>query len=287
MAAITTLRTPLGRRVKIIEHGAGAPVVFLHSGVGSAGEWKRVFSLWPDGYQLFAIEAYRDGTGPGVAGRRSLDDYADQVYAVGEHVGGPICLVGFSWGGATALRVGAAATELVASLAVIEPEAYALLRTEDPHAYAEICGLRDRWRAHVRTERWYEAFEEFIDFYNGPGAFARWPPERREGFLAVQRARGDLWDVLFDDSLLAPEALTRVTAPLHVLEGSQTSAVDHAICDVIRRHVPHARHTLIEGAGHMMPLTHPKPLTYALLAGMKRRAPAIVGAGVAEASGIR
>jgi pimeloyl-ACP methyl ester carboxylesterase len=287
MAAITTLRTPLGRRVKIIEHGAGAPVVFLHSGVGSAGEWKRVFSLWPDGYQLFAIEAYRDGTGPGVAGRRTLDDYADQVYAVGEHVGGPICLVGFSWGGATALRVGAAAPELVASLAVIEPEAYALLRTEDPHAYAEICGLRDRWRAHVRTERWYEAFEEFIDFYNGPGAFARWPPERREGFLAVQRARGDLWDVLFDDSLLAPEALTRVTAPLHVLEGSQTSAVDHAICDVIRRHVPHARHTLIEGAGHMMPLTHPKPLTYALLAGMKRRAPAIVGAGVAGASGIR
>jgi pimeloyl-ACP methyl ester carboxylesterase len=287
MAAITTLRTPLGRRVKIIEHGAGAPVVFLHSGVGSAGEWKRVFSLWPDGYQLFAIEAYRDGTGPGVAGRRSLDDYADQVYAVGEHVGGPICLVGFSWGGATALRVGAAAPELVASLAVIEPEAYALLRTEDPHAYAEICGLRDRWRAHVRTERWYEAFEEFIDFYNGPGAFARWPPERREGFLAVQRARGDLWDVLFDDSLLAPEALTRVTAPLHVLEGSQTSAVDHAICDVILRHVPHARHTLIEGAGHMMPLTHPKPLTYALLAGMKRRAPAIVGAGVAGASGIR
>jgi hypothetical protein len=50
------------------------PVVFLHSGVGSAGEWKQVFSLWPEGYRLVAIEAYRDGTGPGVAGCRSLDD---------------------------------------------------------------------------------------------------------------------------------------------------------------------------------------------------------------------
>ena len=267
MAAATILRTPLQRRVKVVEHGAGTPVVFLHSGVGSAGEWKQVFSLWPEGYRLVAIEAYRDGTGPGVAGCRSLDDYADQVYAVAEHVGVSVHLVGFSWGGATALRVAAAAPELVDSLAVIEPEAYALLRTQDADAYTQICGLRDRWRAHVGAGRWYEAYEEFIDFYNGPGSFARWPPPRREAFLAVQQARGDLWDVLFD-GLLTLDALARVTAPVHVVEGSQTSAVDHAICDVVRRHVPHAQHTLIEGAGHMMPLTHPESLTRALLAGL-------------------
>ena len=256
--------------MKVIEHGMGTPVVFLHSGVGSAGEWRRVFSLWPEGSRLLAIEAYRDGSGPRVAGRRSLDDYADQVYAVAEHVGRPVWLVGFSWGGATALRVAAAAPELVDFLAVIEPEAYALLRPPDAAAYAQICGLGDRWRAHVRAGRWYEAFEEFIDFYNGSGSFARWPPPRREAFLAAQRARGDLWDVLFDDDLLTPDALTAVTASLHVIEGSHTSAVDHAICDVVRRHVPHGQHTMIEGAGHMIPLTHPEPLTRALLAGIER-----------------
>jgi lipase len=265
--ATMTLRTPLGSRVKVVEQGAGTPVVFLHSGVGSAGEWKQVFSLWPEDYWLVAIDAYRDGTGPGVTGRRSLDDYADQVYAVAEHVGGSVCLAGFSWGGATALRVAAAAPELVDSLAVIEPEAYALLRTQDAHAYAEICGLRDRWRARVHAGRWYEAFEEFIDFYNGPGSFARWPPSRRDAFLALQQSRGDLWDVLFDDRLLTLDALATVAVPVHVVEGSQTSAVDHAICDVILRHVPHAQHTLIEGAGHMMPLTHPESLTRALLTG--------------------
>ncbi len=287
MAVTTTLRTPLGRRVKVIEQGRGTPVVFLHSGVGSAGEWKQVFSLWPEGYQLVAIEAYRGPSGVAGATRRSLDDYADQVYAVGNHVGTRICLVGFSWGGATALRVAAVAPELVSSLSVIEPEAYALLRTQDPHAYAEICGLRDRWRAHVRMGRWYEAFEEFIDYYNGPGAFAGWPLERREAFLAVQQARGDLWDVLLDDSLLTPEALTWVTAPVHVVEGLRTSGVDHAICDVVRRHVPNVQHTLIEGAGHMMPLTHPEPLAYALLAGIEGPAPAIVSARGAGPSGIR
>ncbi|MBV9311519.1 MAG: alpha/beta hydrolase [Solirubrobacterales bacterium] len=270
VAVARMLRTPLGRQVKVVERGDGTPVVFLHSGVGSAGEWRGVFSLWPEGYRLVAIEAYRDGTGPGTPGRRSLDDYADQVYGVAEHVGGSVRLVGFSWGGATALRVAAAAPELVDSLAVIEPEAYALLHTEDADAYAQICGLRDRWRVHVRAGRWYEAFEEFIDYYNGPGSFARWPPQRREDFLALQQGRGDLWDVLFDDRLLDVAMLATVTAPTHVIEGSQTLAVDHAICEIVRLHVSHARHSLIEGAGHMMPLTHPEPLTRGLLTGIER-----------------
>jgi len=265
VAETSTLRTPLGGRVKVVQQGAGVPVVFLHSGVGSAGEWKQVFSLWPDGFRLLAVDAYRDGTGPGVNGRRTLDDYADQVYAVAEHVGGPVHLVGFSWGGATALRVAAARPELVGSLAVVEPEAYALLRTQDAGAYAELCGLRDRWRAHVRSGRWYEAFEEFVDFYNGPGFFSQWPADRRDAFLAVQQTRGDLWDVLFDEERLNVDVLAGIGAPVHVVEGSATSVVDHAICDVVRRHVPHARHTLVEGAGHMMPLTHPEPLTRAIL----------------------
>jgi pimeloyl-ACP methyl ester carboxylesterase len=235
-----------------------------------------VFSLWPEGYRLVAIDAYRDGTGPGEVGRRSLDDYADQVYAVAEHVGDPVCLVGFSWGGATALRVAVAAPDLVDSLAVVEPEAYALLRTQDADAYAEICGLRDRWRAHVRAGRWYGAFEEFVDFYNGPGSFARWPPPRRDAFLADQRTRGDLWDILFDDDLLTLDALASVSAPVAVVEGSLTSAVDHAICDVVARHVPNAQHTLIEGAGHMMPLTHPESLTRALVAGLTQSYPSML-----------
>src|SRR5690242_5765315 len=94
-AVATILRTPLGRRVKTVEHGARTLVVFLHSGAGSAGEWKQVFSLWPEGYRLLAIDAYRDGTGPVLAGRRSIDDYADQVYAVGEYVGASVCWSGF------------------------------------------------------------------------------------------------------------------------------------------------------------------------------------------------
>jgi lipase len=229
---IALLPVPGGGTVKIVERGAGTPVVFLHSGVGSAGEWREVFSWWPQGHRLIAVDAYRDGTGPGVPGHRTLDEFADQVHAVVEYVGEPVHLIGFSWGGATALHVAATAPVVLASLAVIEPEAYSLLKAGDGPAFAAICRLRDRWRAHVRAGRWYEASEEFVDFYNGPGSFVGWPAARRDAFLDDLRARGDLWDVLFNAPITAA-ALASVTMPVHVVEGSATSAVDRAICAVV------------------------------------------------------
>jgi|1186.fasta_scaffold64752_1 lipase len=257
--------TPAGTSVKLIERvGSGAPLVFLHSGVGSAGEWRQVFDLWPDGHRLVAVDAYGDGAGPGTAGRRTLDDFADQVLGVAEHVGERIHLVGFSWGGATALHVGVTAPHVLASLTVIEPEAYGLLSPADGPAYKTIVALRDRWRDLVRADRWYEAYEAFIDFYNGPGSFAGWPAARRARFLDDQRTRGDLWDVLFK-APLTTETLAAVPLPVHVVEGSATSVVDHTICELVLRHVARPEHTLIEDAGHMIPLTHAAALTRALV----------------------
>jgi lipase len=205
-----------------------------------------------------------DGTGPGAPVRRTLDDFAAQVHAVVMHVRLPVHLIGFSWGGATALHVAATAPAVVASVAVIEPEAYSLLKAEDGPAFAVICGLRDRWREHVRVGGWYEAFEEFVDFYNGPGSFARWPAARRDAFLDDQRARGDLWDVLFDAPITAG-VLASVTVPVHVVEGSATSIVDRAICEAVLGNLRCVEHSVIAGAGHMMPLTHAAELSRALV----------------------
>jgi pimeloyl-ACP methyl ester carboxylesterase len=160
--------------------------------------------------------------------------------------------------------VAATAPTVLASLAVIEPEAYSLLSADDGPAFIALRNLCDRWRAHVRAGDWYAAFEAFIDFYNGRGSFAAWPAARRDAFLEDQRTRGDLWDVLFDAPITAG-SLTSVAVPVHVIEGSATSVVDRAICDAVLRSIPDARHSVIEGAGHMMPLSHAADLTRLLV----------------------
>ena len=60
-------------------------------------------------------------------------------------------------------------------------------------------------------------------------------------------------------------SLASVAAPVHVVEGSATSVVDRAICDAVLGSVQHARHNVIDGAGHMMPLPHPIDLTRVLV----------------------
>jgi lipase len=249
--------------VSVVEEGSGPAVVFLHGGVGNVAEWKPVMARWPGRHRLIGVDTYgADWPGPG--GRRVLDDYADQVRAVADHVGEPLHLVGFSFGGATALQVATTSPSIVASLTVIEPQAYSLLPGEYPEAFATIRAMRDRWREHVAAGRWHEAFAEFLDYYNGPGWFDGWPSQRRRAFLAQQQARGDLWDVLFESPLTA-DALTTIVAPTLVVEGGEAAEVERALCDVVRRHVPACRHVLLEGAGHMMPLTHPGPLIAAVL----------------------
>jgi hypothetical protein len=101
MAAAATLRTPLGRRVKVVEHGTG-----------EAG---------------------------GVPPQRGGERWRVEAGVLA----------------AQPPRVAAAAPERVDALAVVEPEAYALLRTQDADAYTRICDLRDRWRAHVGAGRCY------------------------------------------------------------------------------------------------------------------------------------
>jgi pimeloyl-ACP methyl ester carboxylesterase len=160
--------------------------------------------------------------------------------------------------------VAATTPAVLASVAVVEPEAYSLLTAEDGPAFAAIRSLRDRWRDLVLAGAWSAAVEEFIDFYNGRGSFVAWPADRRDAFIEEQCSRGDLWDVLFD-APVTTASLASVSVPEHVIEGSATSVVDQAICDIVVKNVRHVDYRVIEGAGHMMPLTHAADLTQVLM----------------------
>ncbi len=67
------------------------------------------------------------------------------------------------------------------------------------------------------------------------------------------------------DAPITVGSLASVAVPVHVIEGSATSVVDRAICDAVLRNLRHARRSVIEGAGHMMPLSHAADLTRVLL----------------------
>lgn len=105
------------------------PVVFLH-GAGRSGT-----SAWPGQHHLAADRDCR------FLERLTIGDDPDAVVAdLVARCEAPVHLVGHSYGGATALLMAKARSDLVASLTLVEPAALALC-TKAPHTAAHIATL--------------------------------------------------------------------------------------------------------------------------------------------------
>jgi pimeloyl-ACP methyl ester carboxylesterase len=72
--------------------------------------------------------------------------------------------------------------------------------------------------------------------------------------------------------LLEADGMSSLTAPTLLLRGSNTHEVIGIINDGLARRMPNAESCVVEGAGHMLPITHPKE-TAALLRAHFAKAP--------------
>jgi len=58
------------------------------------------------------------------------------------------------------------------------------------------------------------------------------------------------------NGVLSPGRLEKLSAPVTLVEGSQSAAVISAIHDALASRLPNVSRHTIQGAGHMSPLTH-------------------------------
>lgn len=246
-------RLTVGGRVS----GEGAPVVFLHSGPGSASDWRAVFERFTAGYRLVAVDGFgRGATTDWPADEVHVDQYVELVVGLTRELGGSVHLVGHSYGGAVALRMVATAPELVRSLVVVEPQAYPLLRERDPPMFAEVTQVAETFARAVDEGRAEDAWRGFIDHYGGAGSWHALPVTARERMLRISEAAVRSWAALFTNPITVSD-LTQIGVPTLVIRGAETTAPERRLCEIVADRVPDAREVVVEGAGHMVPLTHP------------------------------
>lgn len=106
-----------GGRVRVLEHGVGRPVLFVHGGPNAGSTWAPVVGRLP-GIRALALD--RPGCGlseplaPGIAAGRTWASMVDvQVAVVEQLVGEPVDIVGSSFGGGCALSLAEARPDLV------------------------------------------------------------------------------------------------------------------------------------------------------------------------------
>ena len=249
-----------GRRISFVETGSGAAIVFLPPGASPAAAWRPVTDELKFRFKTIAVNpsGYADTESFHAEQPMSLDDEAKATLTVIAGVEQPVHLVGHSYGGAVALRLALMCPARFASLTLIEPAAYPLLEEVGEKALAaEIESVNRCYIERVRVGEPESAFRSYFEYYNGTeGAWSRLPEDTRVRLLSIADTVATAL-VAVHASPTKPHDCAAISMPTMLVRGSQTDRVHSRVTQLLAEAIPEARLEIVNGAGHMLSLTHP------------------------------
>jgi pimeloyl-ACP methyl ester carboxylesterase len=237
------------------------PVVALHCSGADGGAWRKLAASLGPWFEITAPNFIGCADRGPWTGERAftLADEARPIIELIDELGGPVHLVGHSYGGGVALKVASARPAAVASLTVYEPSAFHILKqlgARGQAALTEIQEVASAIGSGLVSGAYQEAAARFIDYWNGPGAWAALRPSVRDALVRwLPKAALDFRALLDETTPIA--SYRRLTCPVHILRGQYALGPSRLIAEELARALPQATLDVIAGAGHMGPLTHP------------------------------
>lgn len=240
--------------------GKGPPVVLGHSSTGTGGQWRGLVEHLEGHRRLLVPDHLGYGRTGAWPGEPALFDHEVAIVAaLLDRAGEPAHLVGHSYGGSILTRVALRYTARVRSLTLIEPTLFHLLAPGGRDAeHAEIAAVCDAVVRGVDAGDPVTAARGFIGYWlDDANAFDAMDERVRASVVAGMSKQREEWvHAAFVPAGATPEALAALPMPVQVVAGSRTTAAAAGVVAVLREILPGARHALVEGAGHMSPVTH-------------------------------
>jgi len=245
--------------------GPGPALVILHGITGSHAAFLPLLPALAECAHVYLPDLRGHNLSGHTPGAYQVQDYgADIVAFVQKVVGRPAILAGHSMGGIIAMCVAAQAPEWVRGVFLEDPPLYitGLACLRETWFYGVFTALREQLRQHHAHGG---ALEDLI------GPVGQWPANAQQTMLEVagpeavrlkatelHRMDPSVMDVALAGGFLGsyePDALlAQLRCPVHLLAGEVPYGGAMSADDVQRfvAHVPHAAHTVFEGAGHMI-----------------------------------
>jgi pimeloyl-ACP methyl ester carboxylesterase len=229
--------------------GQGPPLVLVHGTSADHTRWAPVLPL----LEPHVTTVVLDRRGRGASGdaatysiEREFEDVAAVVDAVAETTGGPVHLLGHSYGGTCALGA-ATLTANLASLLLYEP---AWSATEEL-VPAELLGRLDALlRSGERETLLVTFFRELVAMPEHELAAFRSLPAWQRRIEAVHTLPREL-RTLTDGELLDPDRIRAIGVPTLMLLGGDSPEAARLETERIAAHLPDVRSVVLEGQQHI------------------------------------
>ena len=250
-----------GFKIHYVEQGEGPAVVFVHGLVLDHTMFEAQFEDLPERYRCIALDLRGHGRSDSPDGPWSMQDSVDDVIAFVDGVNAAPChLVGMSWGGMIALRIGVQRPELVRSLVLIDTAAGATRgdqRQQQDWFMDKLLedGLSDEIIAASVPVMFGERYQ--ADQADGVAVYMdRLRTMDPNGAIEGMRA------VMERDSVL--DRLPDIRVPTLVIHGEQDASTPMSEAEAIAGGIPGAELIRIPDAGHATPLEAPDAINIAL-----------------------
>ena len=251
--------------------GEGPAVVLLHCTLSSKNQWRGLSGALSRGFRVIAVDLYGYGDTPMPAGSKdfTLLDEALLVQSLLDELipDRPFHLVGHSYGGAVALHLCHHLPERVRTLCLFEPVAFHLLERQDPSLQpvrAMMQALAGQMASGLRDE----AAATFLDYWSGPGSFARFPLRVQRDF-AQRTGKLELDFQALTRTPLTLDDYRHLRLPVTLIAGRKSRPPALRVAQKLSEAIPECKLCWVD-TGHMGPITDPdlvNPIIAASLAG--------------------
>lgn len=250
--------------------GGARPVLALHCSLAHAAAWAGVAHEL-QGVTLTAIDQPGHGRAPDWDGVSDIHQlYTDWAVAMAEALGGPLDVIGHSYGGTVALRLAEERPDLLRSLALIEPSIF--VAAEGGAGFGDLIRRLAPFHDLLAGGRNAEAAALFQTVWGDGSDLADQPQGRRSyiierialitpqsGFLEVDGA-----------GLLLPGRLEAIKVPVMILRGAESPPVVAEVSAALAARISDVREVVVAGARHMVPISHPAETAAAVQALLER-----------------